>query len=192
MGAAVRFFGRAPLSDKRLAAGELNYPGIGSTEHGPPPEGYPCLVSHSYLGDGPAVYRRVAQGILTWELQRRSGLRVQTESDVVIPGARVVSGFGVGPFRINAPCEVVWVRRPVPGDGPQSAGFGYGTLPGHPARGEEAFEVEIDAQGRVFLKITAFSRPSTRFYAAGGLLTRAAQRHITSRYVEGARQLAAG
>lgn len=192
MGAAVRFFGRAPLSDKRLAAGELNYPGIGSTEHGPPPEGYPCLVSQSYLGDGPAVYRRVAQGILTWELQRRSGLRVRTESDVVIPGARVVSGFGVGPFRINAPCEVVWVRQPVPGDGPQSAGFGYGTLPGHPARGEEAFEVKIDAQGRVFLKITAFSRPSTRFYAAGGLLTRAAQRHITSRYVEGARQLAAG
>ena len=89
----------------------------------------------------------MAQGILTWELQRRSGLRVRTESDVVVPGARVVSGFGVGPFRINAPCEVVWVRRPVPGDGPQSAGFGYGTLPGHPARGEEAFEVEIDAAG---------------------------------------------
>ena len=64
----------------------------------------------------------------------------------------MVSGFGVGPFRINAPCEVVWVRRPVPGDGPQSAGFGYGTLPGHPVRGEEAFEVEIDAQGRVYLE----------------------------------------
>ncbi|HAG58848.1 MAG TPA: DUF1990 domain-containing protein [Arthrobacter bacterium] len=192
MGAAVRVFGRAPLTGKRLATGGLNYPGIGSTEHGPPPAGYRCLVSQTYLGDGAAVYLRVAHGILTWELQRRSGLRVRTESDVVIPGARVVSGFGVGPFRINAPCEVVWVRRPVPGDGPQSAGFGYGTLPGHPARGEEAFEVEIDAQGRGFLKITAFSRHSNWFYQAGGLLARAAQRRITSRYVEGARQLAAG
>ena len=197
MGAAVRFSGRAPLTGKRLAAhrlaaGDLNYPGIGSTEHGRPPEGYPCFVSREYLGVGPAVYRRVAYGILIWELQRRSGLRVRTESDVVIPGARVVSGFGVGPFRINAPCEVVWVRHPVPGDGPQSAGFGYGTLPGHPERGEEAFEVEIGADGRVFLKITAFSRHSTWFYQAGGLLARAAQRHITSRYVEGARQLAAG
>lgn len=180
------------MTGKRLAAGELNYPGIGATEDGRPPEGYRCLVSRKYLGDGLAVYRRVAQGILTWELQRRSGLRVRTESDVVIPGARVVSGFGVGPFHINAPCEVVWVRRPAPGGGPQSAGFGYGTLPGHPARGEEAFEVEIDAQDRVFLKITAFSRPSNWLYAAGGLLTRAAQRHITSRYVAGARQLAAG
>ena len=65
--------------------------------------------------------------MLTWQLQKRSGLRIRAESDAVVPGTRVVSGFGVGPFRLNAPCEVVWVRRPVPGDGPQSAGFGYGT-----------------------------------------------------------------
>lgn len=192
MGAAVRFFGRAPMTGKRLADGGLDYPGIGFTEHGRAPEGYACFESREYLGEGLALYRRVAHGILTWELQRRSGLRVRTESDVVIPGARVVSGFGVGHFRINAPCEVVWVRHPAPGEGPQSAGFGYGTLPGHPERGEEAFEVEIGADGRVFLKITAFSRHANWFYQAGGLLARAAQRHITSRYVGGARQLAAG
>ncbi|MHA7290837.1 DUF1990 family protein [Arthrobacter sp. MDT3-24] len=192
MGAAVRFVGRVPLTGKRLAAGGLNYPGIGFTENGLAPEGYHWVVSREHLGEGLAVYRRVAHGILTWELQRRSGLRVRTESDVVIPGARVVSGFGVGPLRISAPCEVVWVRRPVPGDGPQSAGFGYGTLPGHPERGEEAFEVEIGADGQVILKITAFSRHANWFYQAGGLLARAAQRHITSRYVGGARQLAAG
>jgi uncharacterized protein (UPF0548 family) len=181
-----------PLTEKRLAGGGLNYPGIGSTESGRPPEGYPCLVSQTYLGEGLAVYRRVAKGILSWELQRRSGLRVRTESDVVTPGTRIVSGFGVGRFRINAPCEVVWVRPPLPGGGPQSAGFGYGTLPGHPERGEEAFEVELDAHGRVLLKITAFSRHATWFYKAGGLVARAAQRYITSRYIEGARQLAAG
>lgn len=180
------------MTEKRLARGELNYPGIGSTEHGQHPEGYPCLVSQAYLGEGLAVYRRVAQGLLTWELQRRSGLRVRTESDVVVPGARVVSGFGVGPFRINAPCEVVWVHPALPGGGPQRAGFAYGTLPGHPERGEEAFEVEIDGQGRVFLKITAFSRHSNWFYTAGGALARRAQGLITSRYIEGARQLAAG
>ena len=170
----------------------LNYPGIGSTEHGQAPAGFPCLVSRAYLGDGPALYQRVAQGILTWQLQKRSGLRVHTDSDAVAPGARVMSGFGVGPFRINAPCEVVWVRRPVPGDGPQRAGFGYGTLPGHPVRGEEAFEVEIDPAGQVFLKITAFSRPSNWFYATGRALTGRAQRHVTSRYIGSAHELAAG
>jgi uncharacterized protein (UPF0548 family) len=180
------------VAEKRLARGRLDYPGVGATENGRPPAGYPSVVSQIYLGEGTELYRRVAQGILTWELQRRSGLRVRAESDVVRPGTRVVSGLGIGPFRINAPCEVVWVRRPVAGDGPQSAGFGYGTLPGHPARGEEAFEVELDATGRVFLKITAFSRPANWIYRAGGAVTRAAQRHVTSRYLEGARQLAAG
>lgn len=180
------------MTEKRLARGDLNYPGIGSTLDGKPPEGFPCLVTQAYLGQGPAMFYKVARGILAWELQRRSGLRVRAESDAVVPGARVVSGFGVGPFRINAPCEVVWVRQPVPGAGAQSAGFGYGTLPGHPARGEESFEVTMDDRGRVFLKITAFSKPANWFYAAGGLLTRAAQRHVTSRYIEGARQLATG
>jgi uncharacterized protein (UPF0548 family) len=180
------------LTEKRLAAGELNYPDIGSTENGEPPEGYRSSVSQAYLGDGREVYQRVAQGILTWELQGRSGLRVRTDSDVVVPGARVVNGFGVGPFRINAPCEVVWVHGTAPGGGPQTAGFAYGTLPGHPVRGEEAFEVSLDPRGRVFLRITAFSRPSNWLYAAGGVLAAAVQRHTTSRYVEGARQLAAG
>jgi uncharacterized protein (UPF0548 family) len=87
---------------------------------------------------------------------------------------------------------VVWVHPLLPGGAPQSAGFAYGTLPEHPERGEEAFEVEIDAQGRVFLKITAFSRHSNWFYTAGGAFARRAQSLITSRYIEGARQLAAG
>ena len=45
----------------------------------------------------------------------------------------------------------------------------------HPAHGEEAFEVEIDATGRVFLKITAFSKPANWIYRVGGPVTRAAQ-----------------
>jgi uncharacterized protein (UPF0548 family) len=143
------------------------------------------------LGSGLAVYQRVASGILSWELQRRAGLRVRADSPRVARGARVVSGFGVGPFRLNAPCEVVWVREPSPEGKPQSAGFGYGSLPGHPARGEESFEVEIKDDAEVVLRIRAFSKPGNWFYAAGGLATRAAQRHVTSRYIEGARQLAA-
>lgn len=171
---------------------DLTYPGVGFTEDGRAPEGYPCVLREAYLGEGRDLYLRVAHGILGWELQRRAGLRVRADAAVATPGARVVSGFGVGPFRLDAPCEVVWVRHPTQAEGAQSAGFGYGTLPGHPARGEEAFEVAIDAAGRVVLKITAFSRPANWFYAAGALATRAAQRYVTSRYIEGARTLAAG
>lgn len=180
------------MSSPRIAAGDLNYAGIGATEHGPLPADVECLVSQAYLGHGFPAYRRAVQGMLTWQLQRKAGLRVRAESDVVVPGTRVVSGFGVGPFRIDAPCEVVWVRRPVSGDGPQSAGFGYGTLPGHPVRGEEAFEISIDEQGMVTIEITAFGVPSNWFYAAGGALTRRVRASITSRYIRSAQELAAG
>lgn len=176
------------MADK--AAVRLDYPGVGGTEQGSTPEGYDRVLEEVRLGAGLHAYRRVADGILAWELQRRAGLRVRADSPKAIPGAHVVSGFGVGPFRLNAPCEVVWVREPAPDGVPQSAGFGYGTLPGHPARGEESFEVEINSQGEVWLRIRAFSRPANWFYAAGGLVTRAAQRYVTSRYIEGARTLA--
>ncbi|HKU02776.1 MAG TPA: DUF1990 domain-containing protein [Arthrobacter sp.] len=177
------------MTDKATA--RLEYPGVGSTEHGSAPEGYARVLEEVRLGKGMDAYRRVADGILAWELQRRAGLRVRADSPRAVPGARVVSGFGVGPFRLPAPCQVVWVHEPAPGGMPQSAGFGYGTLPGHPARGEESFEVEINSQGEVWLRIRAFSRPANWFYAAGGVVTRAAQRYVTSRYIEGARSLAA-
>ncbi|QDG90662.1 DUF1990 family protein [Pseudarthrobacter sp. NIBRBAC000502770] len=177
------------MTDKATA--RLEYPGVGSTEEGSAPEGYDRVLQEVRLGTGLDTYRRVADGILAWELQRRAGLRVRADSPRAVPGAHVVSGFGVGPFRLPAPCQVVWVHDPVPGGIPQSAGFGYGTLPGHPARGEESFEVGIDGQAEVWLRIQAFSRPANWFYAAGGLVTRAAQRYVTSRYIEGARSLAA-
>lgn len=180
------------MTGPRIAAGELNYDGIGATEHGLLPPHLEPIVTRAYLGEGDATYRRIADGILTWRLQTGAGLRVRAESDAVVSGTRVVSGFGVGPFRISAPCEVVWVRQPLRGGGPQSAGFGYGTLPGHPVRGEEAFEVEIDGSGRVTITITAFGTPSNWFYAAGRPLTKWARSRITSRYIESARQLAAG
>ena len=140
-----------------------------------------------------ATYRRVAQGILTWELQKRSGLRVRTESDVVVPGTRVVSGFGVGPFRINAPCEVVWVRRPVPGGGPavRRVRLRHPAGPSGPRRGSVR-GCDRCRGARSLITITAFGGPSNWFYAAGGALTRRARGHITSRYIRSAQELAAG
>jgi len=178
------------VTGKKPVTGALNYPGVGSTENGDAPEGFARVLEEVHLGTAMELYLRVARGILSWELQRRAGLRVRADSPAVVPGARVVSGFGVGPLRLDAPCEVVWVREPAAAQMPQSAGFGYGALPGHPARGEESFEVVIDARGEVFLRIRAFSNPANWFYATGGLVTRAAQRYVTSRYIEGARQLA--
>lgn len=184
----------------RIAAGELNYPGVGCTEpaaggrvpgdvgSGVVPEGFQHLAVQDWIGEGEAAYRRAVQGLLTWELHRRAGLRVRAETGVITAGTRVVNGFGVGPLRIPAPCEVVWV----PGGGPQWTGFGYGTLPGHPVRGEESFVISLDALDRVMITVTAVAAPANWFYRAGGAVTAWARRRVTSRYLGSARELAAG
>jgi uncharacterized protein (UPF0548 family) len=53
-------------------------------------------------------------------------------------------------------------------DEPRHKGFAYGTLPGHPERGEEAFALELHDDGAVTFTITAFSRPASLLAKAGG------------------------
>jgi uncharacterized protein (UPF0548 family) len=66
-------------------------------------------------------------------------------------------------------------------DEADQAGFGYGTLPGHPVRGEEAFGVRI-VDGRVCFSVTAFSRPASWYTRAAGpvlpLMQRAYAGHL--------------
>jgi uncharacterized protein (UPF0548 family) len=79
------------------------------------------------------------------------------------------------PFRI--PARVVYVV-----DEPTRRGFAYGTLPGHPERGEEAFIVERQADGSVWLVIRAFSRPAGLFVWIGAPIARLLQAVYTGRY----------
>jgi uncharacterized protein (UPF0548 family) len=83
----------------------------------------------------------------------------------------VAAGLGVGPLRLWAPCEVIWTVTDA-----DEIGFGYGTLPGHPASGEESFVVSIDEADRVWLTVTAFSRPARWFTRAGALFVPLVQR----------------
>jgi uncharacterized protein (UPF0548 family) len=90
----------------------------------------------------------------------------------------LVLGLGVAAIRIGAPCRVVYVI-----DEPGRRGFAYGTLPGHPESGEEAFIVSRREDATVAFTITAFSRPASSLAKAAGPLGRAVQRHITNRYL---------
>lgn len=91
------------------------------------------------------------------------------------PGGVVVLGLGLGASRISAPCRVVYVI-----DEPDRRGFAYGTLPGHPERGEEAFIISRHRDATVTFTITAFSRPASPLGKAAGPAGRAVQRRITS------------
>jgi uncharacterized protein (UPF0548 family) len=130
---------------------DLTYPDAGATRGGRLPRGYHHLHHRMPVADTPEAFDRAREAVLTFAMHRGAGARIRSEAERAAPGVRLT--VKLGPFTV--PCEVVYVI-----DEPDRAGFGYGTLPGHQESGEEAFLVERDATGRVWLRVTAFSRPA--------------------------------
>jgi uncharacterized protein (UPF0548 family) len=146
---------------------ELTYAEVGATRFHPLPPGYQHLGHRTPIGTGAGVFERAGRAVMTFDMHRAAGARIRTAADRAAPGVRLT--VGLGPFTV--PCEVVYVV-----DEPNRTGFGYGTLPGHQERGEEAFVVERDEQDRVWLRVTAFSRPARWPAVLGGPLAVLLQR----------------
>ena len=98
-------------------------------------------------------------------------------------GVDVIAVARVGPIHALAPCRIAYVH-----DEPDRFGFAYGTLPGHPERGEEAFIVERDAQDLATFSIIAFSRPADLAARLGRPVARAIQQRTTNAYLEALRR----
>ncbi len=91
------------------------------------------------------------------------------------PGDTAIMHVPLYPPKV--PARVVYVV-----DEPLRKGFAYGTLPGHPETGEEAFLVEWRDDDSVWLTIRAFSRPANWIFWIGYPLVRLMQEVYTSRY----------
>ena len=96
-------------------------------------------------------------------------------SALVRPGDTALLKWLLWPARI--PARVVYVI-----DEPDRKGFAYGTLPGHPERGEESFIVEYRDDDSVWLVIRAFSRPSNALFWVTYPALRLMQAWFTNRY----------
>jgi uncharacterized protein (UPF0548 family) len=157
----------------------VTYPEVGATRTGELPPGYRHVHRRTAVSD----LAPVAAGMRAWGIHRGAGLAVRAPGEPAV-GMVFQSAARVGPLRLWVPCQVVWVR-----DEPDGYGYGFGTLPGHPERGEEAFLVTRDAEGRVWFEVRAFSRPATWFARLGGPVTRRFQDRVTDGYVSAARNL---
>jgi uncharacterized protein (UPF0548 family) len=162
---------------------DLTYPETGVTRGEELPAGYRHVRRHEKLGVGADVFRRAVDGLRGWQMQRGAGLRVPEQTPAPAVGVRVTMAV---PF-LRIPCQVVWVL-----DEDRRYGYGYGTLPGHPEIGEEAFVVHLDAADQVWLDLRAFSRPGRWYTRLGGPLGWLAQDLATRRYVATLRRIARG
>ncbi len=148
-----------------------------------PIRGVPRLALRIYersavVGRGAADHERAADILLAWGVQEHAGLRVVASSPQVEVGGIVRQGFGRGLLTLWAPCEVTDVRRSVDG-----VAFTYRTLAGHPELGHETFALTLDADGRVWFRVTAVSRPGTWLTVIGLPVMRVVQHRIIDRYL---------
>ena len=146
---------------------DLTYAEVGATRQVPLPAGYHHLHYRTMIGTGAKVFDCAADAVLTFRMHRAAGLTVHADDDRATPGVRLTVGRG----RFGVPCEVVYTIEE-----PSRAGFGYGTLPGHLERGEEAFVVERDSQDRVWFRTVTFSRPVRWSAIVAGPLSQILQR----------------
>ena len=175
----------------RSLAAAPGYPDRGATraaalDGAPLPAGWNHLQHTGAVGRGPADLEVAGECIRRWGLHRGAGLTVAASADRADVGVTVVAGIGAGPVRVAAPCRVLWTTDDAGRD--DVRGFGYGTLPGHPETGEEAFVARLDPDGVVRVTVLAFSRPASWYARAGGPLTRLAQAMAARAYVRAVRR----
>lgn len=144
----------------------FTYEEVGATrDAGPLPDGYRHLRHRMRVGRGGAAFDCAAAAVLEWRMHAGMHVRPQADCSRAEPGATVTIFLGFGRWSLSAPCEIVWVV-----DEPRRKGFAYGTLQGHPERGEESFVVERDERDVVWLTITGFSRAGKWYTKVAGPL----------------------
>lgn len=132
------------------------------------------VLENSYT---PVTFDSDGQPVLPASTTSGEQVFADTGAQLVRPGDTAVMSLGWGPLRVRAPVRIVYTV-----DEPARRGFAYGTLPGHPESGEEAFVVERRDDESVWLTIRAFSRPANRWLWIGYPLLRLVQAIVTSRY----------
>jgi uncharacterized protein (UPF0548 family) len=160
----------------RAVAADPTYPDVGAAVTGRFPPGYDHIDERVRVGPADE-FERARAALFTWTLQRHARVHVHPPDARPAVGATVLLLRRFGPFRVIAPCRVTWAE-----DRPGRAGFAYGSLPGHPERGEESFVLDRDEDG-TWLRIRAFSRPARWYARLGAPVTRLVQRRILAAYL---------
>lgn len=162
------------------AGKELNYPQVGATR-GTLPAGYTHDRRSADIGpDDDATFAHAVAALTTWQAQRGAGMTVHPGSPVR-EGETFAIVFSLPVGFVMAAGRIIYVI-----DEPGRRGFAYGTLPGHPEQGEEAF-ILIRRDGRVWFELTAFSRPRHPLAVIGRPASRLMQHRATAGYIAGMR-----
>lgn len=166
---------------ERFRTTPFSYPEVGATRQDQLPHGYRHLERQIDAGRGQQRYRELSERLLTWRLHAQAGLALRVSEERVQQGSIQLATLSLGPARISTRCRVVYV---VAED--RRSGFAYGTLEGHPERGEERFTVELTDDERVLFSLRAFSRNAWLLARLGSPVSNRVQAMVNRRYLAAA------
>jgi len=133
------------------------------------------VLDNSYV---PVTFDDDGQPVLPASTSSGEQLYADTGERLVRAGDVALLWVGRGRASMRIPVRVIYLI-----DEPARRGFAYGTLPGHPESGEEAFVVEQRDDDSVWLTIRGFSRPSHPALWLAQPVLRLVQAFFTSRYL---------
>jgi uncharacterized protein (UPF0548 family) len=166
-------------------AADPTYPEVGATKGRELPAGYLHDRHERRLGEGDGVFERAVSALRGWQAQIGVGASVFPEGAWVAEEGTVVLLIRVGGLWATLPCRVVYVD-----ESPEGFAFAYGTLPGHPERGEVAFRIDRDRGGDVVFRVVSFSRTVDSLARLGSPVTRLIQQRVTKRYLDAIAEVA--
>jgi uncharacterized protein (UPF0548 family) len=175
-----------------LAAAPVTYAAVGGTRAPDllayPPAGFRSSQHSARIGHGAERWAFATAEVMSWGIKRRAGFRVESVVPAVDHSEHLFTSEGLEVVRAGdtAIIGIGLVREPVRVvytiEEEREVGFGYGTLPGHPLEGEEAFMLERRADDSVWLTVRAFAHPA-RSWRALALVLRVARAVVVRRYL---------
>lgn len=166
---------------ERLVRLPYSYPEVGATKQDHLPDRYRQWCLQAEAGAGREQFTRLADRLMSWQLHADSGLDVAASDDRAEPGVVLVATYRFGLIPIRTRCRVLYVIADE-----RRRGFAYGTLPGHPLRGEERFIIDQRRDGTVLFTVRSFAEPAGVLPRLGGPITAAVRRKINQRYLDAA------
>jgi uncharacterized protein (UPF0548 family) len=173
------------LAEAKAAA--PTYSEIGATRGERLPAGYRHDRYERRLGLGDDAFERAVTALRAWQAQIGAGMEAVPEGARVGEDDTVLLLICAGGLWATLPCREVYVD-----EGLEGFAFAYGTLPGHPEKGEVRFSIERGGAGEVVFRIVSFSLTVDPLARLGSPFTRRLQQRVTERYLDAIAAAAAG
>lgn len=161
-----------------------SYPEIGATQSTNYPNGYTIDHNQIELGSNDKTFERAREALKSWLPQQATKIGVHPKSAKLKPDESFLLAIVELPFFvIAAPSRVVYLI-----DEEHRFGYAYGTLKGHPERGEVRFLVQREMHGQVVFQVDSFSKRSSRLVKLARPIARRIQIRATQIYLSSMRE----